>query len=161
MDFLPIILIFSCLAIVSIFIFLAMRRNKAIVKHAKIISENKIFSIDPTDAENFKRLKDLLENDKLFTNPNLTVNELSASLGLHPRKVSQLINHYAGVNFNQLVNKYRIAESKKLLSDANFGNLTMHGIAKEAGFNSRSVFHLAFKAEVGQTPSDFKKQAIQ
>ena len=160
MNILSIILIFSFLAVVSIFIFLTLKRNKSGIKDVQIIPENKIFSEDPADIENFKKIKDLLENGKAFTNPNLTVNELSASLGLHPRKVSQLINHYAGVNFNQLVNKYRIEESKKLLSDANFGNLTIHGIAKEAGFDSRSVFHLAFKAEVGQTPSDFKKQAI-
>ncbi|MGQ2983943.1 helix-turn-helix domain-containing protein [Flavobacterium sp.] len=114
--------------------------------------------MDVADADNFERIKNALENDRIFTDPFLTVDLLSAYVHLHPKKVSQLINHYAGMNFNQLINKYRIAESKKLLSDAKYGNLTMQGIAKEAGFNSRSVFNHAFKLETGLTPSGFKKE---
>lgn len=115
---------------------------------------------DAADAGNFDRIKSALENDRLFTDPFLTVDLLSAYVRLHPKKVSQLINYYSGMNFNQLINKYRIAESKKLLSDAKYGNLTMQGIAKEAGFNSRSVFNHAFKLETGLTPSDFKKDSV-
>ncbi|MNK42457.1 DNA-binding transcriptional regulator AraC [compost metagenome] len=153
---------FSSLAISIVLILIVyLRSRRTLGKRTQITFESDKFNTTPADNENYNRLISLLDNDRVFTNPNLTVNDLSGFLELHPKKVSQLINHYAGMNFSQLVNKYRIAESKKLLSDVKYSNITMHGIAKEAGFNSRSVFNLVFKTEVGQTPSDFKKQALQ
>lgn len=133
-------------------------RIKSVPSHINLPGKPEI--TDAADADNFERIKNALENDRLYTDPFLTVDLLSAFVRLHPKKVSQLINQYAGMNFNQLINKYRIAESKKLLSDAKYSNLTMQGIAKEAGFNSRSVFNNAFKLETGLTPSDFKKESI-
>lgn len=126
----------------------------------KVLTKKDSAAGDPADAENFLKIKSALENDRLFTDPFLTVDLLSAYVRLHPKKVSQLVNYYSGMNFNQLINKYRIAESKKMLSDAKYGNLTMQGIAREAGFNSRSVFNHAFKLETGLTPSDFKKDSV-
>jgi AraC-like DNA-binding protein len=118
---------------------------------------SQINKINYSDGESFNKILKILDDNKVFTNPNLTVDELADLVNLHPKKVSQLINHYGGTNFNQLVNAYRVEESKRLLVDPKYSNITMHGIAKEAGFNSRSVFNQVFKVQVGQTPSDFRK----
>ena len=153
---------FSCVAVLLAALFVILFRKKKIKnsRNGKKAVEKGNFDHSAEDVQNFEKLIKLVENEKVFTNPNLTVNELSEYLNLHPKKVSLLINYYSGMNFHQLINKYRVAESKKLLLDPSYSNLTMQGIAKEAGFNSRSVFNLAFKAEVGKTPSDFKKQAV-
>lgn len=135
------------------------------IKQSHIPSEFQVFESNKTnptvDSGDFNRIKKALDVDKVFTNPNLTVVDLSELVGLHPKKVSQAINHYADMNFNQLINKYRIDESKRLLSDENYHNLTIEAIGKEAGFNSRSVFNQVFKSLVGQTPKDYKSQVTQ
>lgn len=113
-------------------------------------------TLNTEDDAHFNKIKIVLENEKIYVNPSLNVEDLAALVALHPKKVSYLINVYAGSNFNQFINKYRIEESKRLLLDRKYNNITIQGIAKESGFNSRSVFNQVFKSEIGLTPSDFK-----
>jgi AraC-like DNA-binding protein len=108
------------------------------------------------NKDDFSKIESFIILNKLYKNPNLTVVELSNLVGIHPKKISQSINHFAKMNFNSYINKYRIDEAQKLLSDKNYYNLTIDAIAKEAGFNSKSVFNTLFKIHTGKTPNQYK-----
>jgi len=130
------------------------------IKQSHIPAEFQIFERSKvstlSNEGDFTKIKEVLITTKAFKNPNLTVVELAESVDLHPKKVSSAINTFSTKNFNQFINQYRIEEAKKLLLDPAYNTITIEALAKESGFNSKSVFNTLFKAETGQTPTSFK-----
>ena len=105
---------------------------------------------------NLVKLETLMQEDKPYLNPTLTLKELAAQLSLSPRYLSQIINQHTHQNFYDFVNRYRIEEAKNLLSKKSSAMNIME-ILYEVGFNSKSSFNTAFKEVTGVTPSHFKK----
>jgi AraC-like DNA-binding protein len=111
------------------------------------------------DKDRYKeKLVSLMNEEKLYLNPAIALNDFSQKLDIAPCYVSQIINESFQQNFRDFVNKYRIEESKQLLTQQN-QNLNILGIALDAGFNSKSAFNNAFKKHTGMTPKEFKKKA--
>jgi len=133
-------------------------KNIEIVKQEKeleITEEKYTYSHLETDKELqiANKIKDILKNEKLYTDSNLTINSLADKIEINRTYVSQVINNYFKVNFNTLINKYRIKEARKLLLENT--NLSIEGISIEVGFRSKSVFNGSFKLHTGVTPSVF------
>jgi len=105
-----------------------------------------------------EKLKVVLENKKVFLNPDLNLELLAKEVDLPPYLVSRIINESFGKSFFELVNHHRIEEVKKRLNDPVYGSLSILGIAMDVGFNSKSSFNTAFRKITGMTPSEFKKQ---
>ena len=100
-----------------------------------------------------KELLQVMENEKPYLNPKLTLNELSQRLDMSSNNMSQLINQYEQVNFYDFVNKYRVEEFiSRARSNTNFSILAH---ALDAGFNSKSSFNSIFKKFKSETPSQF------
>lgn len=114
-------------------------------------SENKLITED-----NFKRLRSVMSEKGLYTNPNLKVSDLSYELGMSERNTSLLIKTYHGGNFIDFLNTSRIEEAKRLFIEKQ-DTMTISEVLYEVGFNSKSVFNTVFKKKVGMTPSQFKK----
>lgn len=106
-----------------------------------------------TFKQNIEKLMNL---EKPFTDPNLTLKKLADQTGLKPKELSGLINTAYQKNFYSFVNEYRLDEVKKLLVDKSYDHLTIVAIAEQAGFNSKSTFNSLFKKEVGMTPKEYK-----
>jgi len=100
----------------------------------------------------------ITENQK-FLDPQLSLDSLSEELGKSTSHLSKLMNTHAGSNFPDYINKYRIAEAKKLLADSDFEAYTIVAIGLECGFNSKSTFYTAFKKFTGQTPTAYRKMS--
>ena len=114
-----------------------------------------------SDKEEYQRkLISLMNQEKLYLNPSITLTEIAQKLDIAPCYVSQVINESFQQNFRDFVNKYRIEESKRLLTQQN-QLLNIMGIALDAGFNSKSAFNSAFKKHTGITPKEFKKKTPQ
>lgn len=99
-----------------------------------------------------------METTKPYLDPDLSLDQLSAQIGIKPKACSQVINELLGVNFFELVNQYRIEEAKRLLTDPPDPKMTVLEVLYEVGFNSKSSFNTLFKKQTGLTPSEFKKQ---
>ncbi len=99
----------------------------------------------------------VLEQEKLFLNPELSLNDLAGKLNINSGHVSQVINELLGKNFNQLINEYRVAEVKRNILD---DKRTLLGIAYDSGFNSKSAFNRLFKEIEGETPSEYKMNLL-
>jgi AraC-like DNA-binding protein len=113
---------------------------------------------DEQSAKILHQLTQLMETDRPFLEPELTLPELSDRLSVSPNHVSQVINGVLKKNFFDFVNEYRVRESKKLLITPQYSHFSILGIAMEAGFNSQNAFYSAFKKHTGMTPSQFRKQ---
>jgi AraC-like DNA-binding protein len=99
-----------------------------------------------------------MEEDKLYTHPDLTLQGLADTLAISTNHLSQLLNERLHVNFFDFVNGYRVAEVKQELLNARKRHLTILAIALEGGFNSKTAFNAAFKKHTGLSPSQFKRQ---
>lgn len=113
--------------------------------------------------EGAKKLKDqlisLMEEEKVFLQNDLKLQDLAKAVDESKHHVSQVINDELETTFSAFVNEYRIKESQKLLVSRP-DELNMYGIAKESGFNNKTTFSLAFKRHTGMTPSLYQKKFL-
>lgn len=105
-----------------------------------------------------KRITGLMEEEKLYEDPELTLQELANKLQLPPYQISQAINEGMKKNFYDLINSYRVEEAKRLLIDPKNINYTILSVGFEAGFNSKTTFNTVFKKFTGLTPTDFREK---
>jgi AraC-like DNA-binding protein len=107
------------------------------------------------------RLKHLMVIEKLFTEPELTLADLSGRLGVHSNYLSQVINEMEGVNFYDYINSLRVEEFKRLALLPENQKYTLLALAFECGFNSKSAFNRCFKKATDLSPSEYVKQLTE
>jgi AraC-like DNA-binding protein len=100
----------------------------------------------------------LMENERLYQETELTLQELSDKLQSPPHLVSQALNEVMQKSFYDLVNSYRVEEAKRLLVDPKNLNYTILSVGFEAGFNSKTTFNTVFKKFTGLTPTEYKEK---
>lgn len=99
--------------------------------------------------------------DGFYRTPGLTITGLAAHLGTPEHRLRALINQRLGHrNFSSFLNRHRIDEAKQILSDREQVDLPVLTIAMDLGYNSLPTFNRAFKSEVAETPTDFRRRAI-
>jgi AraC-like DNA-binding protein len=69
--------------------------------------------------------------------------------------LSAFINQYYKMNFNDLINAYRILTCIEKLLQREWKNKKLEAIANECGFNNRNTFTTAFKKVTELNPSEF------
>lgn len=134
--------------------FIILRRDIFEVPSSK--ETNKTTLSDKT-TEHFKRVLHLIESEKLYRNPALSMDILAEKSQLSNGYLSQIINQKEGKNFYDFINTYRVAEVKIHLKDSKFDHYSILGIGLEAGFQSKSTFNAVFKKMTGMTPTQYKK----
>ena len=117
--------------------------------------KNKLSS--KTDAY-YQHLMQLMQEEKLYTDVELTLQNLSERLGISSSYLSRIINEKESKNFFEFVNAFRVQDVKDKLVDKEYGHYSILGIALESGFKSKSTFNTVFKKLTGQTPSSYQKQ---
>lgn len=104
-----------------------------------------------------REVKNFVLEQQLFLNPKLSIEDVAEALSMSISKLSKLINTHSTKHFTDLINQLRINYAKELLHDKDFNNYTIEAIGLESGFNSKSAFYNAFKKNVGNTPSMYRK----
>lgn len=104
------------------------------------------------------KLTYLMQEKKLFLNPDLTLYDLARELNFPRTHVSYVINTFFQKNFYHFVNHYRVEEAKKILLDPAFKHYSIEGVATSVGFKARNVFYMAFKKETGMTPGVYRSK---
>jgi AraC-like DNA-binding protein len=122
-------------------------------------TEKTVANTDAKHQQVVKAIGALLNAEKLYLNPELTIVDLAERIGEHPRLVSTSINRSCGENFNRFINKYRVEEARLRLLNSDVAHLNMEGIGIDAGFNSNSSFYTAFKKELNMTPLQYLKNS--
>ncbi|MCU0355448.1 MAG: AraC family transcriptional regulator [Cytophagales bacterium] len=101
----------------------------------------------PNEAWNAigEQIGKLFMDERIFTDPALTVQKLAQRLETPVYSVSKAINQHFQKTFPELLAEYRIREAERLLCSPQYRHLSMEGIARECGFHSVSAFYAAFK----------------
>jgi len=131
-------------------------------ENIKIDNTSKKYQRSALNKEQSERIADkinaVMDKEKLYLDANLSLQKLANHLTISPNYISQTLNETLAINFFDFVNQWRIDAAKpKILANED----TVLAIALDVGFNARSSFYKAFKQEVGKTPSEFRKHAIQ
>ncbi len=113
-------------------------------------------SARPEDLRLAEAILDQLESHAVYRQPELKVADLARLLDSAEHKVSRAITQVLGErNFNQLVNRYRIAHACRLLQAEEVDRSVLE-ISAESGFASLGPFNRAFKTAMGCTPSAYR-----
>jgi len=99
-----------------------------------------------------------MENEKVYQEPELTLQLLSEKLQIPSYLTSHAINEGLKKSFYDLINGYRIEEAKRLLVDPRNASFTILSIGFDAGFNSKTTFNTVFKKFTGLTPTEYRKK---
>lgn len=127
------------------------------IGHFLPVKKYKSSTLTESAGESIKRkMERLLKEDEVFKENELRLDDLAAYLNTGRHQLSQVINEYYGVNFFELINKYRIEHVKRLMADPACSQYTIMQIAYESGFNNKVSFNRYFKRETGVTPSAYR-----
>ncbi|WP_103069693.1 helix-turn-helix domain-containing protein [Aquimarina sediminis] len=105
-----------------------------------------------------KKLQCIMEEEKIFLNPNLTLRKLSERLDTSTHNISWYLNNVIQSSFYDYINHYRIKEFLRRIENNEHLQHTILAISIEVGFNSKSTFNKAFKLEMNDTPRNYIKQ---
>lgn len=113
----------------------------------------------PEDTSLVDALNRYMSEDLAYTNHDLRIADLAASLRVPEYQLRRTINRNLGHrNFNQFVNGYRIeAAARRLIEEPRTPVLT---IALDVGFRSISSFNTAFRAHYKKTPTAYRKDRL-
>ncbi|GAB5474668.1 MAG: hypothetical protein Mars2KO_27670 [Maribacter sp.] len=128
-------------------------KTKQLSSNKKIVQKN-----GTKELEHYHQIIHLLENEQMYANPSLGLQDIGDKLNISPNYVSKIVNTQANMSFTDLVNQYRHEMVKELLQGSKFKNYKIMAIALEAGFNSKSNFYKYFKSVEGMTPTDYIKK---
>jgi AraC family transcriptional regulator, melibiose operon regulatory protein len=91
---------------------------------------------------------------ELFSDPDLSVGDVAAEVGLSEKYAMTLFKKHLGVTIHDFITQNRIAFAQHLLGTTSDKVLA---VAMTSGFNSQSVFYEAFRRIVGPTPNEYRK----
>jgi AraC-like DNA-binding protein len=123
----------------------------------KVVGKYQNSGLTPSFSEELKEsLESLMLREKLYRQNSLKLEDVAERLGTTRHNTSQVINEHFGLNFFELVNKYRVEEAMELLKD-NTSNRNIIDVAYEVGYNNKVTFNKSFKRFAQLTPSQFMK----
>lgn len=105
-----------------------------------------------------KRLKELMDGEKLYKNPEISLSEVAQKIPVHPNVLSQVINTVEQKNFYDYINFQRVEEFQRIVLQLKSNQFTLLSLAFESGFNSKTSFNRNFKKITKITPSEFLRQ---
>lgn len=107
------------------------------------------------DQDLLRKLDQLMTEQKMFTDPDLTLARLGRRLHCPARSVSKAVNRIHGENISRYINGFRVRHAATLLTST---DLPVTDIMLEAGFQSKSSFNTEFRRLTGHTPSAYKRR---
>jgi YesN/AraC family two-component response regulator len=116
-------------------------------------------SVDLEKLALSKRLGELMLMERLYVQPELSLQELSQHLQTNPVQLSATINQVLGKNFNDYINGLRIDEFIQKYRADRARRYTLLSLALDSGFNSKATFNRAFKKIKGSSPQEYLDKA--
>ena len=97
-----------------------------------------------------------MRETKPYLNPDFQLMALRHVLPMNRTYLSRFIRDEFGCTFYQFVNKYRIEEAKRLMTEQ--PDLKIEDVAIKSGFSSRSSFTQTFTKETGFSPREWNQK---
>jgi AraC-like DNA-binding protein len=89
-----------------------------------------------------------------YVDPDLSIEKVTTTLGINRAKINDILKEELGLTFSAYLNKLRLTEAARLLSESKDANVSE--IAYAVGYNNVSYFNRLFKATYNCAPKTFK-----
>lgn len=109
----------------------------------------------------YRRMCYLVERDRLYLDPHLSLISLSVITGTNTLYLSRAINICAGHNFRTMLNDYRIKYATEMLKKNVMPRFSFKDFHQQCGYLSKSAFYTAFKQRMHMTPKDFLSECLE
>ena len=103
-----------------------------------------------------ERLEEYFDISKPYLNKKISIKDIAKVLFTNKTYLSKVINESMGVNFNQLVNSYRMKEVDNLLKED--PHMGMKELCDKSGFGCMATFVVAFRLNKGAPPAEWCKK---
>lgn len=101
------------------------------------------------------------EKEKPYLNAKLKAAEIAKELQVSQRTITAILKANGYNGFNNLNNKYRVAEVKRQFEDPSCSVLKMEVIASKAGFGNKQSFYTAFEEFTGLNPGFYRDEILK
>ncbi|SKB49896.1 AraC-type DNA-binding protein [Sphingobacterium nematocida] len=120
--------------------------------------ERSNFEIEESILKNCAMLLNkAMEGDKLYLDPRLSLDRLSAHVSVPKTIISNYLRHILGYSYYEWLATYRINHAVQLLEDESL-DYKLEAIAYASGFSSKTTFNRYFKDIVGILPSLYRNK---
>jgi AraC-like DNA-binding protein/tetratricopeptide (TPR) repeat protein len=104
------------------------------------------------------KIVQLLVEESLYRDPELTPSTLAKRLGMSTRRLSEVVAAVEGCSVSQYFNRLRVAEASRILESGDAQVYKLETLAEQCGFNSRQHFHRVFEQVTGVSPGFYRKR---
>lgn len=112
---------------------------------------------DPEASAALSRLATLLEVERVYRRPSLSLRELANLMGLPEYRLRKIIHEELGYqNFNAFLHDYRVKEACQQLRDPAMRRIPILTIALSVGYQSVNTFNRGFRDIMDMTPSAYR-----
>lgn len=101
------------------------------------------------------RLEQLMREDRLYQDAELSLSGLAKQLGLGAHQLSELLNTHLAKGFSRYLREQRVAAACTMLLAEPSASVLSVGLS--VGFASQSNFYEAFREIEGMTPGNYRK----
>ncbi len=108
----------------------------------------------------FERLENMISQQKLFLDVEITRDELARKLHTNTRYLCEAIKEKMDMTFGEYVNNLRLDHAHKLLVDSDERSTPILVIALSSGFKSLRTFNRAFKEKFGISPKEVRNTFV-
>jgi AraC-like DNA-binding protein len=102
------------------------------------------------------RLESHMQTSRAWRDGDLSLTELARQLQVPSHHLSRALNDVLQQSFFDYVNRWRVTEVQRLLSEPANASRSILELAFAAGFNSKSSFNACFKQATGSTPRAYR-----
>lgn len=103
----------------------------------------------------YEDIQMVMKEEKVYLDPDLSLRKLAIKLDTNTKYLSQVINHFGGVNFMTYINAFRVEEVKQYIKRGEHREHTFYGVAQRCGFKNKSTFYKVFREQEGMPPSKY------
>ena len=137
--------------------FLVIYRPPFLNRTELSISLGKSFRKTQADEVNADEFIKEFYNNLYFVNKETSLDDFALKLKVAPNTLNDFIYETSKMNFTDLVNKNRIEFYVNMVSNKDYQQYSIEGLAELAGFGSRQSLYRNFKKFHGGNPSDLLK----
>lgn len=115
-----------------------------------------VAAVSDEDRQIMAQLQQLLSDQPLYLDPNLTLQQVARKAGIPGRQISAAVNRLTDGNFSQWINAYRI---DAICQQLRHSELPITELMLAGGFQTKSNFNREFRRITGMSPSEYRQQA--
>ncbi|MDR1645906.1 MAG: AraC family transcriptional regulator [Tannerellaceae bacterium] len=137
------------------------QKEEELHRYQTLLKQQNPENTDETESEAetelLKRFKRLMQDSRVFTNPDLNWKSIIQELNTNEVYLRETVKQRFGCTIGDYINELRLNHARVLLVQKS-EKYTVEAIAFDSGFNSRRTFYRLFYKQYGLSPSEYRKQ---